>query len=96
MNHDASGLFAHIEQYAISKGLDSPSARSGQIMSVQDAVDDLAVSIARGNKSAYSSLIGESIAKIILLAIQCGVDPTSSLASAYKARSSTLIMQEEE
>ena len=100
MNYGASELFAHIEQYVIAKGLDSPAGRSGQVMSVQDVVDDLAVAIARGNRSAVNSLIGESIAKIIVLSVQCGVDPVASLSSAYKARTKSGVLmpvdQEEE
>lgn len=79
----ASDLFAHIEQWAIARGLDNQNNRNAQALKVMEEVGETMAALARGNKEAIKDGIGDSIVTLIILAMQCGFTATECLDAAY-------------
>jgi len=79
----ASDLFAHVEQWAIAKGLDNQNNRNAQALKVMEEVGETMAALARGNKGAIKDGIGDSIVTLIILAMQCGFSATECLDAAY-------------
>jgi NTP pyrophosphatase (non-canonical NTP hydrolase) len=79
----ASDLFAHVEQWAIAKGLDNQNNRNAQALKVMEEVGETMAALARGKKEAIKDGIGDSIVTLIILAMQCGFTATECLDAAY-------------
>jgi NTP pyrophosphatase (non-canonical NTP hydrolase) len=79
----ASDLFAHVEQWAIAKGLDNQNNRNAQALKVMEEVGETMAALARGKKDAIKDGIGDSIVTLIILAMQCGFTATECLDAAY-------------
>lgn len=79
----ASDLFAHIEQWAIARGLDNQNNRNAQALKVMEEVGETMAALARGKKEAIKDGIGDSIVTLIILAMQCGFTATECLDAAY-------------
>lgn len=80
---NASDLFAHVEQWAIAKGLDNQNNRNAQALKVMEEVGETMAALARGKKEAIKDGIGDSIVTLIILAMQCGFTATECLEAAY-------------
>lgn len=80
---NASDLFAHVEQWAIAKGLDNQNNRNAQALKVMEEVGETMAALARGKKEAIKDGIGDSIVTLIILAMQCGFTATECLDAAY-------------
>ncbi len=80
---NASDLFAHVEQWAIAKGLDNENNRNAQALKVMEEVGETMAALARGKKEAIKDGIGDSIVTLIILAMQCGFTATECLDAAY-------------
>jgi NTP pyrophosphatase (non-canonical NTP hydrolase) len=76
-------LVAHVEQWAIIRGLDSREHQSRQALKVMEEVGETMAAMARGDKEKLKDGIGDSIVTLIILAMQCGLDARSCLESAY-------------
>jgi NTP pyrophosphatase (non-canonical NTP hydrolase) len=83
MKPTASDLFAHVEQWAIAKGLDNQNNRNAQALKVMEEVGETMAALARGKKEAIKDGIGDSIVTLIILAMQCGFTATECLDAAY-------------
>lgn len=79
----ASDLFAHVEQWAIAKGLDNQNNRNAQALKVMEEVGETMAALARGKKEDIKDGIGDSIVTLIILAMQCGFTATECLDAAY-------------
>jgi NTP pyrophosphatase (non-canonical NTP hydrolase) len=79
----ASDLFAHVEQWAIAKGLDNQNNRNAQALKVMEEVGETMAALARGKREAIKDGIGDSIVTLIILAMQCGFTATECLDAAY-------------
>jgi NTP pyrophosphatase (non-canonical NTP hydrolase) len=80
---NASDLFAHVEQWAIAKGLDNQNNRNAQALKVMEEVGETMAALARGKKEDIKDGIGDSIVTLIILAMQCGFTATECLNAAY-------------
>ena len=80
---NAADLFAHVEQWAIAKGLDNENNRNAQALKVMEEVGETMAALARGKKEAIKDGIGDSIVTLIILAMQCGFTATECLDAAY-------------
>ena len=79
----ASDLFAHVEQWAIAKGLDNQNNLNAQALKVMEEVGETMAALARGKKEAIKDGIGDSSVTLIILAMQGGFTATECLDAAY-------------
>ena len=79
----ASDLFAHVEQWAIARGLDHKDYKFKQSLKVMEEVGETMAALARGNNAKIKDGIGDSIVTLIILAMQCGFTATECLQEAY-------------
>ena len=84
MKMTAGELFAHVEQWAIHRGLDHKDYRHKQALKVMEEVGETAAALARSNKGKIKDGIGDSIVTLIILAMQCGFTATECLQAAYE------------
>ena len=68
----ASDLFAHVEQWAIAKGLDNQNNRNAQALKVMEEVGETMAALARGNKGGIKDGIGYLIGYFIRMSFGNG------------------------
>lgn len=76
-------LVAHVEQWAIHRGIDGASNVNAQALKVMEEVGETMAAIARGKKDAIKDGIGDSLVTLIILAMQCGFTARECLDAAY-------------
>lgn len=76
-------LVAHVEQWAIHRGIDGAGNVNAQALKVMEEVGETMAAIARGKRDAIKDGIGDSLVTLIILAMQCGFTARECLDAAY-------------
>jgi|TARA_B100000900_G_scaffold404734_1_gene413471 NTP pyrophosphatase (non-canonical NTP hydrolase) len=81
MNFDE--LVSNVLEWASEKGILKPENSSKQMLKVMEEVGETAGALAKNDEVELKDGIGDSFVTLIILASQCGFEPSECLESAW-------------
>lgn len=72
-----------LNDWAIERDIMRSDNASKQLLKVTEEVGELAASYSKHDGPKFYDSVGDTMVTVIILALQCGIDPDKALADAY-------------